>query len=151
MRANTYHPPGGPLSNEEIDWCRNRPADVVRPALPAPGDVVGFRARPNGPVVAARVHEVESITDPWAHEHADFEPHGPDVAVWRVVTDDRRIAQYDPDRPGSYLFELNDDPWPSMVLCVEPVGGKGPRTYTVTKEARLPGSAGWTTPDQIDR
>jgi hypothetical protein len=158
--GNTYHPTGGPLTREELDWCRNRPEGVPRPPLPAPGDVVGYRAKPSGPVVAARVHEVESLTDPWAHEHDAFEPHGPDVNVWRVVTNEAGAAQYDLTRPGSYRFEPTDDPWPSVVLCIEPeriehedgtTGQRGARTYVVTKEARLPGSAGWTTPDQIGR
>lgn len=158
--GNTYHPSGGPLTQDELAWCRNRPEGVPRPALPKPGDVVGYRAKPSGPIVAARVHEVESLSDPWAHEHDAFEPHGPDVAVWRVVTNEARVPQYDLMRPGSYRFELVDDPWPSIVLCVEPerieyadgsTGQRGARTYVVTKEARLPGSAGWTTPDQIGR
>lgn len=158
--GNTYHPTGAALTREEIEWCRNRPDDVPRPPLPEPGDVVGYRAKPSGPVVAARVQAVESLDDPWAHEHDDFEPHGPDVAVWSVRVNEARLPIYDPARPGSYLFELNADPWPSVVLCVEPevveyadgsTGQLSARTYVVTKEARLPGSAGWTTPDQIGR
>lgn len=158
--GNTYHPSGA-LTREELDWCRNRPDGVPRPPLPGPGDVVGYRAKPSGPVVAARVHEVESLTDPWAHERDAFEPHGPDVAVWRVVTSpETRMPQYDLMRPGSYRFELVDDPWPSIVLCIEPeqveqrdgsTAQRGTRTYVVTKEARLPGSAGWTTSDRIGR
>lgn len=158
--GNTYHPSGAPLTREEVDWCRNRPEGVPRPPLPAPGDVVGYRAKPSGPIVAARVLEVESLTDPWAHEKDAFEPHGPDVAVWRVVVNEVGAAQYDLTRPGSYRFELVDDPWPSVILVVEPerveqpdgtTALRGARTYVVTKESRLPGSAGWTTPDQIGR
>lgn len=151
--GNTWHPSGGPLSREELDYCRDRPDGVTRAPLPAVGSVVGFRAKASGPVVAARVHEVESLTDPWAHEHDAFEPHGPDVNVWRVVTNEARVPQYDLLRPGSYRFELTDDPWPSVVLCIEPDAqtGKGARTYVVTREARLPGSVGYTTPDQIGR
>lgn len=149
--GNTWHPTGAPLSQEELDWCRNRPAGVPRPPLPELGAIVGYRAAQSGPVVAARVQAVESLADPWAHERDQFEPHGPDVAVWRVVVDGARRPQYDLLRPGSYRFELNDDPWPSVVLTVEPVDGKGARHHVVTKESRLPGSAGWTTPDQIGR
>jgi hypothetical protein len=151
--GNTYHPPGGPLDGATLEWCRNRPDGVPRLPLPEVGEVVGFRAKPSGPVVAARVHSVESITDPWAHERDAFEPHGPDVNVWRVVVNAARIPQYDLTRPGSYRFELTGDPWPSIVVCVEPdaATGKGARTYVVTREARLAGSVGWTHPSQIGR
>lgn len=150
--GNTVHPTGAPLTQAEKAWVLNRPPGVPRPRPPRPGEIVGFRAHQGGRVVPARVVEVESLSDPWAHEHDAFEPHGPDVNVWRVRTNSAGAALYDPERPGSYLFELAPDPWPSVVLVVEPEpGAKGAHTFTVTREARLPGSRGWTTPDQIGR
>lgn len=149
--GNTVHPTGAPMTQTELERCRCRPGDVPRPPLPAVGDLVGYRAVAGGPVVAARVQGVESLADPWAHEHDAFEPHGPDVNVWDVsVMPGTRMPRFDPARPGAYLFELRDDPWPSVVVAVEPVDGKGRRLYAITREARLPGAAGWIPLDQME-
>lgn len=156
--GNTYHPPGESLPREVVDGIRVRP-EAERTGPPAVGAVVGYRERPHGPVVAARVLEVESLSDPWAHERDAFEPHGPDVNVWRVITNEAGKPLYDPNRPGAYLFALKDDPWPSVVLVIEPeitrdehgeqTGSKGARRFVVTREARRPGDAGYTPADQI--
>lgn len=144
----TYHPPGEALEPEEVDGLRCRPLGR-RTTPPRPGDVVGVRRIPHGPVVRAVVHEVDSLTDPWAHERDAFEPHGPDQNVWRVVTNAARSPLL--DAAGRYVHVLREDPWPNVVVTIEPddVTGKGARQHLVTREARRPGDAGWTPADQI--
>jgi hypothetical protein len=155
----TYHPPGESLEREVVDGLRCRAeADRLPPAsLPRVGDVVGWREHPHGPVVRAVVQAVESTEDPWAHERDAFEPHGPDNNVWRVVTNPARAPLY--DALGRYVYTLVADPWPSLVLTVEPdvernaagqiIASKGARRHTITRESRRPGDAGWLPADQI--
>lgn len=149
----TYHPPSMTLEREVVDRLRCRP-EGERRRPPQPGDVVGWRRVQGGPVERATVVSVDSMTDPHAHERDEFEPHGPDPAVWRVRKNPLTSAPvYGP--LGEYLYELVDDPWPNVVLRTDPVRDgdsvKGRREFTITREARLPGSAGWLPPDEIGR
>jgi hypothetical protein len=151
----TYHPPGMTLERATVDALRCRP-EAERRKPPRPGDVVGWRRVHGGPVERATVVEVDSLTDPHAHENDAHAPHGPDAAVWRVVTNPAAATPlYGAD--GGYLYELLPDPWPNVVLRVDPVRDeetnsvKGRTEFTITREARLPGSAGWLPPDEIGR
>ena len=149
--GNTIHQPGRPLDLATLAATRARPL-AGRTPLPSVGQVVGFRERVAGPVVKAYVQGVESVTDPWAHEHDLFEPHGPDPNVWRVVKDAADQPVYDLMRPGQYRFELVDDPWPSVVVHLRPEPGeKGSNRYVITRQARRSGSIGWLPADQIGR
>lgn len=159
--GNTYHPPGRSLTGDELAWVRNRPEGERRP-MPAVGAIVGWREVEGGPVVRATVVEVESVTDPWAHESAPFEPHGPDPNVWRVVTNPETATPLH-DALGRYVFAPVPDPWPAVVVRIDPTvinPGTGPdlagrevigRTrYMHVREARLPGSAGWLPAEDIN-
>lgn len=133
--ANRHHPQAGPLTGAEIAWASHRPGDA-RTELPAAGDLVGLREREGGPVLPATVLQVlDSLTDPPAV--GGFDPN-----VWQVVVNPvTRAPSYGPD--GRYLLELVPDPWPRLLVRVDPVDGKGQRKFIEAREARLLGSAGW--------
>lgn len=142
----THHPrTRPPLDVNEATSLRVRPptmrTDVAD--IPRPGDLCGFRAREHGPVVLATVVRwVDSLEDPWATGE-------PDPNVWQVATDDRRQALR--DELGRYRYVLHPDPWPQIILRVDPPeGSKGPRGFTSTRESRDPGSAGWLPRTAVD-
>ncbi len=109
----------GPAHANDGIWARCRPPRHRNP-VPAPGDRVGYRHNPGGPVSQAVVERVDTSNQ------ADFN-------VWRFVVDEH-------EQPvivdGRAVMELTDDPWPDVWLYTD--FGR-----VVTREARLPGSAGW--------
>lgn len=129
--------PDYPTTAEQVRWARNRPSSA-RTRIPAVGDVVGWRAQNYGPVTRCKVISV-GMTIP-----ADTRPGAEiDWNVWRYV-----LKINDPHAPaapvaiserGDRAVELVDDPWPDLLLETL----DGPKLRTMTREARLPGSAGW--------
>lgn len=146
--GNTHHPAWRPpLSHDEAAALRCRPPHL-RTEIPAVGDVIGYRDQPNGPIVAATVVEVQAMpeqpTDPL-----------PDPLVWEVVV----IPGIFVAAPGEHRdkhYRLVDDPWPSVVLRVDPhrdpdTGAvRGRRMLYQTREARLPGEPGWYPANAVD-
>lgn len=141
--GNTHHPATGPLSHEQIAALRCRP-EHRRTTIPPVGDVVGYRHVVGGPVVPALVTEVDDGAPPGG-------PH--DVLMWRVITGANRLPVL--DALGRQQHEPVPDPWPSVVLRVDPVANergelKGPRRFVQTRESRLAGEPGWLPTTEID-
>lgn len=121
-----------PTSAAQVGWARRRPASE-RTQIPAPGEMVGLRLAPGGPVTHAQVVSV-GMQPPAATRPQDELDHN----VWRYkLSHDRRPI--DRDAAGNREVELVDDPWPTLrVRTLE-----GPAMIVECREARLPGSAGW--------
>lgn len=146
--GNTHHPAHRPpLTHEEVAALRCRPAHL-RTEIPAVGDIVGYRHDEDGPVVAAVVTQVQAMPD------QPTEPL-PDPLVWAAVVHDALAGPVAGEHRMRH-YRIVDDPWPSVVLRVDPhrdpITGKvsGARQFYQTREARLPGAAGWLPPTSVD-
>jgi hypothetical protein len=128
--------PDYPTTAEQVAWARNRPAHARTP-LPAVGDVVGWRTANYGPVTRAKVLSVGMDRPGDTRPGAEI-----DWNVWRymvVLGPNGSRRPYEISARGDRGIELIDDPWPDVLLETL----DGPKLRIVTREARLPGSAGW--------
>lgn len=70
-------------------------------------------------------------------EVTHHDPEGVDWNCWRVRTNPETATPiYDDD--GNVILDPHPDAWPTLLLKVD-----GQASHVVTREARLPGSAGW--------
>lgn len=122
-----------PISSQAATWARNRPLSA-RTGPPRVGQVVSVRLNSGGPVVRCKVLRVD--TDPPRDTRPGAEV---DWNVWRYVVPDPLRGPVVVDTAGNRAVELVDDPWWNVAL--ETV--EGPKMRFETREARLPGSAGW--------
>lgn len=140
--------PDFPTSEAQIRWARCR-APGQRTPLPVVGEIVGLRLANYGPVVRARVTDDGMATPSDTRPGAEI-----DWNVWRYRTEElyddtgalvvRRPVLLPPvvgalGGVAHRAVELVDDPWPDVTLKTL----DGPVMFTRTREARLPGSAGW--------
>lgn len=110
---------------EDINRARWRP-EAQRTPIPAVGDRVLFRPTEEAGLVMATVLEVTY-----------HDPEGVDWNCWRVRTNPETATPvYDDD--GNVILDPHPDAWPTLLLKVD-----GQASHVVTREARLPGSAGW--------
>lgn len=110
-----------PWDPAELHWQLNRPRRHWTP-IPNVGDRVFYRHEHWGPVTAAQVLDVQSLDDYSDHY------------LWHVVRDDRGEAMR--DELGRYILRPVADPWVTLTLATD-------WGTTVTREARVRGSAGW--------
>ena len=126
-----HHPAAGPLSNQQRWSLANRPPEQRRKP-PVVGATVGYRHEEGGIVVPAVVMWVQAA-DQTAATAGEFDPN-----VYRVKMKSPGM----PERTvlGALALEPLADAWPLVKLRTR-VGGA---TLIIdTREARLPGSAGW--------
>ncbi len=120
-------------TREQILWARVRPPGQ-RAAKPAAGDVVGLRLGPNGPVLRARVVTVHDTRPIDTRPGVEI-----DWNVWRYTVPDPTQGPLTNPITGGRMVELVDDPWWDVTLETL----EGPKMRVQTREARLPGAAGW--------
>lgn len=135
-----HQPAAGPLRADQVAYAHCRPV-AHRRGIPPVGERVGLRMAEGGPVVAAVVVRVLGMEEPGPTSN-------PDILVWQVRTDERRQAVRG-GGPNGYLWELRPDPWPVLLLRVDPVGGKGPRLFIESREERLSPYGGWLPAGEI--
>jgi hypothetical protein len=110
---------------DEVNRARWRPEEHRTP-IPDVGDRVLFRPAEDAGLIHATVLEVTY-----------HDPEGVDWNCWRVRTNPATAAPvYDEDR--QVILDPHPDAWPTLLLKVD-----GQASHTMTREARLPGSAGW--------
>jgi hypothetical protein len=124
--------PGYLAGEAQIKWARCRPRHA-RTSPPEVGQVVGYRAQANGPVVRAKVLRVLDAPP------ADTRP-GSDIDwnVWRYVVPNPATGPLMRDE-ANRAVTLHDDPWWNVLIQTL----DGPALRIETREARLPGSPGW--------
>ena len=162
--ANTHHPQSGPLDPDLVWRIRNRPPAERLPLdrIPQVGDRVGVRMEEGGPVLAAVVTARQSWTLPYPGYREGVWPppenQGPDPNVWRVVVDPstRQPVPRADGREG-YVYELVDDPWPTLTVRIDPptdsqgrIRVKRARRFTELREERIPPWGGWLFADAIN-
>jgi hypothetical protein len=117
--ADSAHILDGTTGPDDGVWARCRPPRH-RTRLPEVNERVWYRHRPGGPLTDAEVIRI----DP---------PASGDFNVFRFVLDENRVPV---TVGGQRVIELVDDPWPDVILSTD-------YGCLATKEARLPGSAGY--------
>lgn len=122
VARNLANPTGQPIPDWLAHHIRNRPPHE-RTKLPEPGQVVGYRHEPHGPVSQAQVIRVDM-------------GNRQDWNVWKFATDPRHGENRPIEVNGKRVMVLVDDPWPDVYLRTD-------YGHVVTREARAPGSAGW--------
>lgn len=100
---------------------------------PRVDEVLYWRAQAGGAVVRARVLRVDTERPADTRAGAQI-----DWNVWRYKLRGPGLAPRE-DALGNREIELVDDPWWNVLL----VTLDGPKIWTETREARLPGGAGW--------
>lgn len=126
-----HHPASGPLSHEQRHSLAHRP-EALRRKPPPVGAVVGYRHDEGGIVVSATVMWVQDMTQT-AATGGEFDPNVHRVKMKGPGLPERTVL-------GALALELLADAWPLVKLRTR-VGGA---TLIIdTREARLPGSAGW--------
>lgn len=137
--------PGVTRRREEILWARCRPPQHRTPK-PQPGQAVGLRLQPYGPVLKATIVEV------YDQPPVDTRPGREiDWNVWRfkVLAPDKALAAgprrlVDRSLRGDREIELVDDPWWD---CLVSTVQNGVTIRVRTREARLPGDPGYLLED----
>lgn len=114
------NPTSLPVTPEQVQWARCRPIKQ-RTALPKVGQLVWYRHEHLGTVVEAEVYKVDGS-------------NRGDYNVWRFKVDQFGVPVE--DALGQRVMEMVEDPWPDVYV-------KTPWGNFVTREARIPGSAGW--------
>ena len=115
---NLANPTSMPVTPELVAWARCRPSHERTP-LPRCGHRVWYRHDHHGTVTVAEVERVDMSNKD-------------DYGVWRFVLDNGQPVLV----AGQRVMELVEDPWPDVWLRTD--WGR-----VVTREARIPGSAGW--------
>jgi hypothetical protein len=121
----------------DVARARWRPPEHRTP-IPAVGDRVIYRAVDDGPTVGAIVLEVQDMTHPGNAPARWPDPRNPpfDPNCWQVRTASPGVPVFDEE--GLMVVDPHPDTWPTLLLKVD-----GQASHVQTREARLPGSAGW--------